>query len=203
MNARTMPAGALGSGSSGFLRIGAIATFVLVIGWFLMFPVYGSVGIAPPGAEARLLRYGTHAAGWWSILGLMVSTDVLYLSVWLVIYEVLKEIDRPLMLAVFGCHALFVFLDLAVTWANHAALITLGSNYLTAASDAQRQLLVAAASSPAAVMDSVLGRIYAILIPAAGTLLAGIVMLKGRFSKLMGYLALAVGITGVLAVVDP
>jgi hypothetical protein len=184
-------------------RVGAIATFVLVLGWLLTFPIYGSVGIAPPGAEARLLHYGTHAAGWWSILGLMVSTDLVYVVVWLALYDALKGIDRALMLLALASHLLFVVLDLAVTWTNHAALFTLGAEYLKAATDAEKALLAAAARAPAAVLDSPPAAVYAIAIPALGTLLAGIVVLKGGLSKVIGYLAIAVGVTGVAAVVGP
>jgi hypothetical protein len=184
-------------------RAGAIATFVLVLGWFLTFPIYGSVGIAPPGAEARLIHYGTHATGWWAILGLMVSTDVIYVVVWLALYDALKAINRAFMLLALACHLLFVVLDLAVTWTNHAALFTLGTEYLTAATNTERALLVAAARAPAAVLDSPPAAFYAIAIPALGTLLAGIVVLKGGLSRIIGYLAIAVGVTGVAAVVGP
>jgi hypothetical protein len=186
-----------------FYRAGAIATLILVIGWFLTFPVYGSVGIAPTGDEGRLLAYGGHLAGWWTILGLMVSTDLVYVVVWVALYEALRRIDRILMLFALACHLLFVILDLAVTWTNHAALFMLGAQYVAAATDAQRALLLAAAGSSAAVMDSPLATIYSIGIPSLGTLLAGLVMLKGRFGKLVAWLAIAVGITAIPAILGP
>ena len=186
-----------------FFRVGAVATLILVVGWFLTFPVYGSVGIAPTGDEGRLLAYGGHSAGWWTILGLMVFTDLIYVVVWVTLYEALKRIDRIMMLLALASHLLFVVLDLAVTWTNHAALFTLGSQYVAAATEAQREVLLAAAGAPAAVMDSPLATIYSIGIPSLGTLLAGLVMLKGGFGKLTGWLAIAVGITAVPAIVGP
>lgn len=186
-----------------FFRVGAIATLILVVGWFLTFPVYGSVGIAPTGDQGRLLAYGGHSAGWWTILGLMVSTDLIYVVVWVTLYEALKGIDRILMLFALAFHLLFVVLDLAVTWTNHAALFTLGSQYVAAATDAQREVLLAAAGAPAAIMDSPLATIYSIGIPSLGTLLAGLVMLRGGFGKLTGWLAIAVGVTAVPAIVGP
>lgn len=186
-----------------FFRVGAIATLIVVIGWFLTFPVYARVGIAPPGVEARLMHYGADPAGWWTILGLMVSTDLFYVVVWLALYEALKRYSRSLMMVAVASNLLFVILDLAVTWTNHAALFTLGSSYVTVATDAERALLTAAAGAPAAVLASPLAPIYAIGLPALGTLVAGLVMLKGGFSKVMAYLAIAVGITGVPAVVAP
>jgi hypothetical protein len=187
----------------GLYRVGGIATLVLVIGYFLTFPVYAKVGIPPNGAEARLIYYAGHLPGWWTILGLMVSTDLLYVIIWLALYQALKGINRNLLLLAIACKGLFVILDLGVIWTNHAALFTLSSSYAAATSDAQRALLTAAAGAPAAVLDSLLLRIYAILFPSFGTLFAGFVMLKGIFSKGTAYLAFAVGITGILSVVDP
>jgi len=190
-------------GAKRFFRAGAIATLVLVVGWFATFPVYGSVGISPPGAEGQLQHFGGHQAGWWTILGLMVSTDLVYVVVWLALYEALKRFSRPLMLLALAFHLLFVVLDLAVTWTNHAALFVLGSQYLAATTDAQRSLLVAAAAAPAAIMDSPLAPVYSIGIPSLGTLLAGLVMLKGKFGKVAAWLAIAVGITAIPAIAGP
>jgi hypothetical protein len=39
---------------------------------------------------------------------------------------------------------------------------------------------------------------YAILIPSLGVLFAGLVMLKGVFTRATAYVALAVGLTGIL-----
>lgn len=203
MTQREMQGSAADPDAKSFYRAGAIATLILVVGWFLTFPVYGSVGIAPPGAEERLVHYGSHSVGWWTILGLMVSTDLFLVVVWLALYEALKRFNRILMLLALACHLLFVFLDLAVTWTNHAALFVLGSQYLAATTDAQRALLAAAAAAPAALMDSPLLAIYAIGIPALGTLLAGLVMLNADFGKLVAWLAIAAGITAVPAIVGP
>lgn len=186
-----------------FYRVGAVATFILVLGWFLTFPVYGSVGIAPPGTEDRLVHYAAHPAGWWTILWLMVGTDLIYVVVWLALYETLKHINRGLTLVALACHLLFVILDLAVGWTNHAALFTLGSQYVAAATESERALLAAAAAAPAAVLASPLAPLYSVGIPALGTLVAGIVMLQGRFGKVMAWLGIAVGITAVPAVVFP
>jgi hypothetical protein len=203
MMEREMQGTAADPEAKSFYRAGAIATLILVVGWFLTFPVYGSVGIAPPGAEGQLAHFGSHSAGWWTILGLMVSTDLVYVVVWVALYEALKRTDRLVMLLALACHLLFVVLDLAVTWTNHVALFTLGAQYVAATTDAQRAMLLAAAGAPAAVMDSPLATIYSIGIPSLGTLLAGLVMLKGGFGRLTAWLAVAVGITAVPAIVGP
>lgn len=183
-------------------RVGGIAAFVLVIGYFATFPLYASAGISPTGAQAQLLHYAPHLTEWWGILWLMIFTDLLYVPVWLGLFQALKGIGRYLMMLALVCKGLFVVLDLAVTWPNFAALFMLSANYVSA-TDIQRAVLIAAAGYPSAVLDSPLLRIYAILIPSLGTFLSGFVMLKGVFNKGVAYLGFAVGVTGILAAVGP
>jgi len=180
-------------------RMGSISAFVLVTGYLLTFPVYAWVGDAPPsGVEARLSYFAKHATGWWAILGLMVFTDLLYIPIFLSLYQALKGINRNGMLLAAACMGLFVALDLALTWTAYSTLIVCGSRYAAAMSDAQRAVFVAAAGYPSAMLDSPLLGVYAILVPSLGLLLTGLVMLRGVFNKATAYLALAVGITGIV-----
>ena len=183
-------------------RVGGISAFVLVIGYFLTFPLYASAGIAPTGVEAKLLHFAPHTTEWWGILWLMVFTDLLYVPVWLGLFQALKGFGRNLLILALVCKGLFVVLDLAVTWTNYAAFFTLSANYV-GATDLQRAALIAAAGYPSAVLDSPLLRIYAILIPSLGTFLSGFVMLKGVFHKGVAYLGFVVGVTGMLAAAKP
>ena len=57
---------------------------------------------------------------------------------------------------------------------------------------------MAAAAYPSTIVVSPIAGAYAILIPSLGVLFAGLVMLKGVFSKATGYVALAAGLTGIL-----
>ena len=99
--------------------------------------------------------------------------------------------------------ALFIFLDLALTWTNYAALITFSSKYAAAANDAQRAAVVGVANYPSAVLESGLLFVYNTLVLAVGILMTGFVMLKGIFSKSTAYLGLATGILGIVSVVGP
>lgn len=186
----------------GLYRMGGVSAVALVIGYFLTFPLYAIAGVAPLGAEAQLLHFAPHTMEWWGILWLMVFTDLLYVPVWLGLFQALKGTGRNLMLLALVCQGLFVVLDLAMTWPNYAALFALSANYASA-NDIQRTALVAAAGYPSAILDSPLLRIYAILIPATGILLSGFVMLKGIFHKGVAYLGWAVGVTGILAAAKP
>jgi hypothetical protein len=179
--------------------VGGISAFVLVVVYFLTFPVYAWVGDPPPsGLEAQLCYFAEHATGWWVILGLMVFTDLLYIPIFSSLYQALKGINRSAMLLATGFMGLFVVLDLAVTWTAYSTLITSGGNYAAATTDAQRAVFVAAAAYPSAILDSPLSDTYAILFPALGVLLIGLVMLKGIFNKPTAYLAVAMGITGII-----
>jgi len=181
-------------------RVGGISAFILVVGYLLTFPIYGWIGDPPPsGVEAQLAYFAEHAAGWWAIVFLMVSTDLLLVPIFFGLYMALKHVNRGLMLVALTFKAfLFVALDLAVTWTAYSTLITSGVSYGAAATDAQRATLVAAAAYPSAILKSPMSGAYAILIPSLGVLFAGLVMLKGRSDKAAGYVALAVGLTGIL-----
>ena len=53
------------------------------------------------------------------------------------------------------------------------------------------------------MLNSTLLAVYAILVPALGTLLIGLVMRKGIFSKTTAYLGIIGGALGILSVVGP
>ena len=204
MVAQQVVVGAVESDEKWFYRVGGIAAFILVLGWFLAFPLYAAGGgLEPHGAEARLLHYMGRESAWWGILVLMVFTDLLYVGIALALYQCLKKVDQGLMLLFIACKGLFFTLDLGLLWPNHAALFNLSSLYAAAASEAQRATIVGAAVAPTAMLDSLLPTIYSIVLPSLGTLFAGLAMLKGGFSKRVAYLGLIVGVTGIVAVVDP
>ena len=186
-------------------RVGGLSGLLLGIGYFLTIPVtilYAG-GFPPPGVEAQLAFFAEHAPGWWAITGLMVITDLLCVPFFLALYQVLKGINKTMMLLAIACAGLFVALDLAVTWTSFPALIILGGNYVAATSDAQRALIIAAAGYPSTMIEFPLGGIYATFMPALGTLLASLVMRKGIFNKVLAYLGVIVGISGILAGIVP
>jgi hypothetical protein len=186
-------------------RVGGLSGLVLGIGYLLTIAVMivYTGGFPPSGTEERLAFFAEHSAGWWAVTALMIFTDLLYVPVFLALYQALKGINKYLMALALTCEGLFVALDLAVTWTAYSSLITLGGNYAAATSDTQRAIIVAAAGYPSASIDSPLGGIYAILIPALGLLLASLVMRRGIFGKALAYLGVIAGICGILAGVGP
>lgn len=182
-----------------FYRIGSISAFVLVIGYLLTFPIYAWVGDAPPSdVEAQLVYFAEHGEGWWAILGLMVFTDLLYIPVFMALYQALQHINRNLMVLACGMIGLFIVLDLSLTWTSYSSLIMSGSLYASATSEAQRAALVAGAGYPSTMLDSPLLGTYAILIPSLGFLFIGFVMRDGDFNRAATYFALTVGLTGIV-----
>jgi hypothetical protein len=190
--------------SQALYRAGGISAVVLGLSYLLITALYALAG-APPsqGGEAWLKYLDGRALAWWGIAGLSVLTDLLFVPVAVALYVALKSLNRNGMLAGAGLLGPFVLLDLAVTWPNFAALITLSGDYAAATDDAQRAAYAAAASYPSAVVRSSLLAFYAIGVPALGILMIGLVMLKGRFGRGAPYLGVLIGILGIVAVVGP
>ena len=180
--------------------VGGIAAIVLVVGYFLTFPIYFWVGDPPAsGVEAQLAYFADHAAAWWAIVFLLIFTDLLLVPIFFAVYLALKHVNKGLMLVALSFTAfLFVILDLAVTWTVYPALITAGVDFGAATSVAERAGSVAAAAYPSVLLGSPIVGTYAILIPSLGILFAGLVMLKGVFSKTTAYVAVFTGLTGIL-----
>src|SRR5262249_5146291 len=119
-------------------RVGGLSALLLGIAYIATIPLYASAGAPPSGGEARLQYLAGKTTVWWAILGLSVLTDVLFVPVALALYLALKGVNRNAMLVATTFVGLFVVLDLAVTWPDYAALITLSTHYAAAATDAQR-----------------------------------------------------------------
>jgi len=200
MNAQNVIANSVDPEGKWFYRVSGIAAFALVVGYFLTFPIYFWVGEQPAsGVEAQLAYFAEHAGGWWAIGFLMVFTDLLIVPIFFGIYMALKHVNKGLIFMALAFKAfLFVILDLAVTWTAYSTMIIAGVQYGAAATEAQRAALAAAAAYASAMLASPLLGTYAILIPSLGVLFAGLVMLKGVFTRATAYVALAVGLTGIL-----
>ena len=100
------------------VRVAGVAAVVLAVGYLVAIPIYALVGDQPAaGVEAQLTYFADHAAGGWSIVVLMVVTDLLYVPVYFGFYASLKHVNRGLVaMGVAFAAFLFVILDLAVTW---------------------------------------------------------------------------------------
>ncbi|RPI93798.1 MAG: hypothetical protein EHM40_08660 [Chloroflexi bacterium] len=168
---------AVGPDGKWLYRVGGLSALVLGIAYIVIIALYIPIGAPPSGAEAWLTYLAGHTTAWWAILGLSVLTDFLFVPVALSLYLTLKGINRNAMLLATACVGLFVVLDLAITWTNYAALITLSGHYAAATNDTQRAVFVAAAIYPSAVLESGLLFVYNTLTLSVGILVTGFVML--------------------------
>jgi len=193
-----------GSDAKWWFRAGGLSAIVIGISYLLIVALYVSVGGAiPSGAEEKLEFFAEHTTEWWAIIALSVLTNFLYLPVALSLYLALKEINKNAMLVGAGLIGLFTILENTVSWPSLASLVTLSGDYSTATDGAQRAAIVAAASYASSLSGSTLLAVYAILVPALGKLIIGLVMRKGIFSKITAYLAVVAGIIGIVSVVGP
>jgi hypothetical protein len=183
-------------------RWGGLSALLLSLGYLLTIPLYVAVGAPPHGGEARLEYLVGKTTAWWAILGLSVFTDLLFLPVALALYRALRSVNKNAMVFATTLVGLFVVLDLAVTWTNYAALITLSEGYGTATA-LQRAADVGAATYAAAVLDSSLEAIYSILILSIGILVTSLVMRRGVFGRGTAYVGVVTGVGGIVAVVGP
>jgi hypothetical protein len=181
-------------------RVGGISALVFGIAYTIIIALYVPTGAPPSDVEAKLAYLAEHTMAWWAILSLSVLTDFLLVPIALALYLALKGINRNAMLVATAFVGLFVILDLPLTWANHASLITLSGHYAAATNDAQRAVFIAAATYPSTMLESSLLFIYNSLTLAIGILITGLVMVKGIFSKVTAYSGLVTGILGIVAV---
>jgi hypothetical protein len=184
-------------------RWGGLSAVLLSLGYIVTIPLYISVGPPPHGGEARLQYLAGKTTVWWAILALSVLTDLLFLPVALALYRALRGVNNHAILLAITLVGLFVVLDLAVTWTNYAALISLSDHYATATSDIQRAADVGAATYASAVLESSLEAVYSILTLSLGILIISVVMRGADFGKWTAYVGLVTGVLGIVAAVGP
>ena len=169
---------AVDSDAGWLYRTGGISALSQGIAYVVIIVLYVRIGAPPGGVEARLTYLARNTTAWWAILGLSVLTDFLFVPVALSLYVALKEVNRNAMLLATACVALFIVLDLAITWTNYAALITLSGQYAKPASQAQKAAAIAAAGYPFAVLQSSLLFVYNTLVLAVGILITGFIIAR-------------------------
>jgi hypothetical protein len=200
MNAQKLLVHTVDPEGKGWYRVGGISALVLGVAYLIIIPLYASVGAPPTSGEAWLTYLDGKTTVWWAILGLSVLTDVLFIPVAFALYLALQGVNRNAVLIATAFVGVFVVVDLAVTWTNFAALLTLSGNYAAATNDAQRAAYIAAANYSSAVLTSPLERVFAIVILSFGILMIGLVMLRGIFRKSTAYVGVVTGVLGIVSI---
>jgi hypothetical protein len=62
-------------------KMSGISAIILVISYILIIVLYVFTGAPPTGGEEWLKHITGHTMEWWSILGLSVFTDLLYIPI--------------------------------------------------------------------------------------------------------------------------
>ena len=184
-------------------REAGVCAVLLAVLYVVITALYVTAGLVPAELEAKLTYFAANEPAWWAIVWLSVFTDLLYVPVAAALYLALASVNRNAMQTGAGLLVLFVILDLAITWPNYGALLSLSGQYAAAATDAQRAVLVATAGYPTVILDSSLLGAYIILVPGLGALVIGLVMLRSTFGRLAAWLGVFTGVAGVVAVLGP
>src|SRR5258708_31124819 len=87
------------SGRKVLYKVSGMSAITLVISYIIIIVLYVVTGVPPAGGEEWLRHITGHTAEWWSILGLSVFTDLLYIPVAYSLYMMLKEVNKNAMLA--------------------------------------------------------------------------------------------------------
>jgi hypothetical protein len=188
------------AGSTWIYRLGGAAALAFVAGYIVIFVLYASVGAPPEGAEAWLAYGAGKAPAWWGIIGLSILTDILLIPIAFALYFALRPVHRDGALVSVAFIVLFVVLDLAVTWPNYAALVSLAN-----AGNLPSPTALGAATYAAAVVTSPLIGIYSIVTLSVGILIVGLVMLRGTagFGRSAALVGVATGVLGIVSVAGP
>lgn len=188
-------------------RLGGVSALGVAVGYPIIVALFLLAGTAMPtgkGGEAWLAYLAGKEAVWWNIVALSVLTDVLWLAVAWALCAALREVDRTAVVVGAGLMALFVVLELSISWPSYAVLVDLSARLGAATTDAQRAAIVAAASPASAELSSHLLPFYCIFTPALGKLVLGLVMWRGGpFGRLTAGLGILEGALGLVAVLGP
>ncbi len=181
-------------------KTGGLCTFVLWLAYVATVVLYFSVGKLPSDGAAWLTFLGGKTALWWTIIGLSVLTDLLFIPLALALYASLSRTSRLPSLIPLALMALWVPLDLAGTWSHYASLMTLSGRYAGPATAAQRAPIVAAADYGAAFLGSRLEAVFTTGLLSFAILLGSVVMRKSGFGKAASWSGIGGGFFGMLAV---
>ena len=184
-----------------FYRLGAISALVIGISYIAILPLFASVGIPPTSGSVWMSYLQGKTTIWWTILTLCVLTDFLFVPLALSLYVSLQHTSRNAMLLAISFVALFVGLDLALTWTNYASLLSLSASYAFATNDVQREGFIAAANYASAVLASPTQVFYSIVDLALAIFIIGFVMREERviFNRTTAYLGITAGLFGILS----
>lgn len=104
-------------------------------------------------------------------------------------------------MAVGGLFAIFVFLELAITWTNYPAIIELSQKYAAAPTETQKLVILSAIEFASASFQTPVAAFYFVLIPSLAIILASYAMLKSKaFGNVIPWVGLVSGACNAISV---
>ncbi len=138
---------------------------------------------------------------WWCIIWFSIITNILYLPFTYGLYELLKKNYKALLMIVGVLFALFVFLELSITWTNYPTIIELFQRYNLASSETQKLMALSAIEFASASFQTPVTTFYTIVIPSLATILASYVLFKSKdFGKIIPFIGFISGICNIISV---
>jgi len=156
----------------------------------------------PVTAEAWVAYMAGKSNIWWGIICLSIITDILYLPIAAGLYRLLKNVHRGMLVTAGALYALFVVLELSITYSNFPAIIELVNRYGLATTEAQRALYLSAIEYASTVFQTPVNGFYTIFVPSIAVILFSIVMLKSaKFSRIASYIGISSGALNAFSVI--
>lgn len=189
----------------GELRLAGLAGLLVGLCYPIIIALYVMAGPDMPSGgsgQAWLDYMSGHTTAWWTIIGLSVLTDILWLPFAWGLYRTLRRSNQTMALAGTGLMALFVVLELTTSWPAYSVLTNLAGAASAFDGDTARIARMGAAEYGAAILSSPLLPYYSIVVPAVGKIAIGIAMLRGEpFPRALGGVAIAIGVVDTISVV--
>lgn len=185
------------------LKLGAVSGILLAVGYVVIIGVYSAGGALPTGGENWLKYMSERVNLWWMIIWLSVLTDLLFLPLAVAIYINFKNRYRLVAFVGSSLLVMFVLLDLAITWPNYSALMSLSSGYSAATSSLDKLSYIAGANYATAVLTSPVLTSFIILLPGLGIMILGWIMHKTKFSNAAAFSGIITGIFAIISFIGP
>ncbi len=138
---------------------------------------------------------------WWGIIWLSIITNLLYLPFAHGLFELFKKSHKIQILVAQILFALFVFLELSLTWSNYPTIIELSQKYSLASVESQRLMILSVIEFASTEFQTPVTAFYTIVIPSLATILASYVMFKSKdFGKIIPSIGFISGICNIVSV---
>ena len=182
--------------------IAGYSGILIAIGYIFLPIAFAVSGFPLPTEASKWITYLTGKTNiWWCIIWISIITNILYLPFAHGLYELFKKSHKIHIMIAELLFALFVFLELSITWTHYPTIIELFQKYNLASSEAQRLMILSAMEFASASFQTPITAFYTIVIPSLATILASFVMFKSKnFGKTIPFIGFISGTCNVISI---